>query len=136
MWNTSRKRTQSFQYVSLQFVEQILRKHLLLISLDKINTMSSIDTWVSDKLHDILGISDKYISQYLIALCKKSSSSDGFVEKLKETGTVDIDSNMVNFAKELWERVIEIFYCSRVTCGWCLILFTINLKPICTIVWR
>lgn len=91
--------------------------------------MSSIDTWVSDKLHDILGISDKYISQYLIALCKKSSSSDGFVEKLKETGTVDIDANMVNFAKELWERVIKISYCNTVTCAWPLILFIIDLKP-------
>lgn len=67
--------------------------------------MSALDTWVSDKLHDILGISDKYISQYLIGLCKKSATSDGFIETLKETGTVDIDNNMVNFAKELWERV-------------------------------
>lgn len=67
--------------------------------------MSSLDTWVSDKLHDILGISDKYISQYLIGLCKKSSSSDGFVEKLRETGAVDINTNTLQFAKELWEKV-------------------------------
>lgn len=67
--------------------------------------MSSLDTWVSDKLHDILGISDKYISQYLIGLCKKATSSDGFIDNLRETEAVDINPQVIQFAKELWERV-------------------------------
>ncbi|XP_013406683.1 pre-mRNA-splicing factor ATP-dependent RNA helicase DHX16 [Lingula anatina] len=67
--------------------------------------MSMIDTWVNDKLHDILGISDKYIGQYLIGLASKAASSDDYIEKLKETKTVDIDANMENFAKELWSKV-------------------------------
>ncbi|CAC5424154.1 DHX16 [Mytilus coruscus] len=66
--------------------------------------MSSLDTWVSDRLHDILGISDKYISQYLIGLCKKATSSDGFIDSLRETEAVDINAQVIQFAKELWER--------------------------------
>ena len=67
--------------------------------------MSINEVWVNDRLHDILGISDKYIGQYLIALAKKSSSANEYIAKLRETGTVEIDTNMVNFAKELWDRV-------------------------------
>ncbi|CAH1784821.1 unnamed protein product [Owenia fusiformis] len=67
--------------------------------------MSVLDQWVGDKLHDILGISDKYIAQYLVGLAKQSKSGDGFVEKLKETNTIDVGPSMVIFAKELWDKV-------------------------------
>ncbi|KAK3088261.1 hypothetical protein FSP39_016720 [Pinctada imbricata] len=64
-----------------------------------------METWVNDKLHDILGISDKYIGQFLIGLAGKSSSPSDYVEKLRDTGTVDIDTKMVNFAHELWNKM-------------------------------
>lgn len=67
--------------------------------------MTQVETWVNDKLHDILGISDKYIAQYLIGLAKKSSSADEYIEKLRDTGTVEIDQNMVNFSQELWHKI-------------------------------
>ncbi|WAR30568.1 DHX16-like protein [Mya arenaria] len=67
--------------------------------------MSNLETWVNDQLHDILGISDKYIGQYLIGLAKKASSSDDYVQQLKDTGTVDIDDQMVKFSHELWDKV-------------------------------
>ena len=67
--------------------------------------MSAVETWVNDKLHDILGLSDKYIAQYLIGLAQKSPSADEYVEKLRETGTVEIDQSMVTFSKELWNKV-------------------------------
>ena len=67
--------------------------------------MSMVERWVGDKLHDILGISDKHIAQYLIGLAGKASSSDDFVRRLKDTGTVDVDANMVNFCNELWNKV-------------------------------
>mgnify|MGYP003690823551 CR=1 FL=1 len=66
---------------------------------------SLIETWVNDKLHDILGISDKFISQFLLGLAKKATDHDDFVNKIRETGTVDIDTNMLNFAHELWNKV-------------------------------
>ena len=67
--------------------------------------MSSIETWVNDKLHDILGISDKYIAQYLIGLAHKARDPEEYVQKLRDTGTVDIDDAMVTFSSELWNKV-------------------------------
>lgn len=64
-----------------------------------------LETWVNDKLHDILGISDKYISQYLLGLAKKATDPNDFIDKIRETGTVEIDTNMLNFAHELWQKV-------------------------------
>lgn len=66
---------------------------------------SLLETWVNDKLHDILGISDKYISQYLLGLAKKATGPNDFTDKIRETGTVEIDTNMLNFAHELWQKV-------------------------------
>ncbi|XP_048777576.1 pre-mRNA-splicing factor ATP-dependent RNA helicase DHX16-like [Ostrea edulis] len=66
---------------------------------------SIIETWVNDKLHDILGISDNFISQFLLGLAKKSADPDEFIRKLRETGTVEIDANMINFAHELWNKL-------------------------------
>lgn len=64
-----------------------------------------IETWVNDKLHDIMGISDKLIAQYMIGLATKSSSIDNFIEKLKDTGTIEVDANVEIFARELWGKV-------------------------------
>lgn len=64
-----------------------------------------LETWVNDKLHDILGISDKYISQYLLGLAKKATDPNDFIDKIRETGTVEIDTNMLNFAHELWQKL-------------------------------
>lgn len=66
---------------------------------------SMLETWVNDKLHDILGISDKYISQYLLGLAKKATGPSDFIDKIRETGTVEIDTNMLNFAHELWQKM-------------------------------
>lgn len=66
--------------------------------------MSMLETWVNDKLHDILGISDRYIGQFLMGLASKSSSTEDYIQKLKDTQTVDIDENMVSFARELWKK--------------------------------
>lgn len=67
--------------------------------------MSFIDTWVKDKLHDILGMSDKYVAEYLINMASKSTSVESFLDKVKETGTIDVDSNFSNFAHQLWDKV-------------------------------
>ena len=69
--------------------------------------MAMVERWVNDSLHDILGISDKVIGQYLIGLAEKSNSPADYVQKLKDTGTVDVDAKMVSFAEELWGKVCE-----------------------------
>lgn len=67
--------------------------------------MAQLETWVNDKLHDILGISDKYIGQYLIGLATKSTSTDGYISSLKETGAIDVNDSVISFARELWDKV-------------------------------
>lgn len=68
--------------------------------------MALIERWVNDQLYDILGISDKYIAQYFIGLASKASSPDDFIQRLKDTGTVEVNSNLTTFAKDLFSRVI------------------------------
>ena len=59
--------------------------------------------YVGDRLHDLLGISDKYVAEYLIGLAGKSSSAAGFIDQLRDTVTVD--DAMIAFAQELWSKV-------------------------------
>lgn len=67
--------------------------------------MSGIVEWVSDRLHDILGLSDRYTAEFLVGLAKKSSSADGFLRKLKDTGAIAINETVSSFAVELWNKV-------------------------------
>ncbi len=67
--------------------------------------MSLIERWVSDKLHDILGMSDRTMAEYFVALAKKSNSVDALIDKIRDTGTIEVDSNVSSFARELFERV-------------------------------
>ncbi|XP_078489439.1 pre-mRNA-splicing factor ATP-dependent RNA helicase DHX16-like [Ciona intestinalis] len=66
---------------------------------------SATEVWVGDKLHDILGLSDKHIIQFLVGLCEKSTSPDEFVHKLRKTGALTMTSQMVDFAMELYDKV-------------------------------
>lgn len=76
--------------------------------------MASIERWVGDKLHDIMGISDKYVAQYLIGLAAKTNSVDTFITKIKETDTVEVDATFASFANELWNKVrLYFFYCTK-----------------------
>ncbi|CAG0883973.1 unnamed protein product, partial [Darwinula stevensoni] len=65
----------------------------------------SLEVWVSDKLYDILGLSDKYVPQFLISLASKSSSPSDLVEKIRKTDTIEVGDKIIAFAGELWERV-------------------------------
>ena len=73
-------------------------------------TMALTERWVNDKLYDILGISDKYIAQYMIGLASKANSPDDFVDQLKATQTVDVDNNVIAFAKELFQKVLQFYW--------------------------
>lgn len=66
---------------------------------------SDIETWVGDRLYDILGISDKYIAQYFVGLASKSESYQELIERIKDTGTVDVDAPLMSFAAELFNKV-------------------------------
>ncbi|TKS82481.1 putative pre-mRNA-splicing factor ATP-dependent RNA helicase DHX16 [Collichthys lucidus] len=67
--------------------------------------MANLEQWVSDRLHDILGLSDRYVSQFMIGTARKASSSQDFVTRLEQTGTIDIDPSVIAFAQELFEKI-------------------------------
>ncbi len=67
--------------------------------------MSDLVLWVSDSLHDILGLSDRHTSEFLISLAKNSSSEDAFVRKLRDTGAITVSEKIASFAAELWRKV-------------------------------
>lgn len=62
--------------------------------------MAELTTWVSDKLHDVLGFSDRYTVEYLIGLAKNSTSVESLVQKVSE-----VDNKMTSFAQELWSKL-------------------------------
>ena len=66
---------------------------------------SATVSWVSDQLHELLGLSDKYIAEYLFELAKKTTSPEAYVTKLKKTGAVTVNDSMRSFAVELWGKV-------------------------------
>ena len=65
--------------------------------------MSELTTWVSDKLHDVLGFSDKYTVEYLIGLAKNSASPGSLVQRVSEG--LNVDNKMASFAAELWSKM-------------------------------
>ena len=65
--------------------------------------MSELTTWVSDKLHDVLGFSDKYTVEYLIGLAKNSTSPESLVQRVSEG--LNVDNKMASFAAELWSKM-------------------------------
>jgi hypothetical protein len=63
----------------------------------------ALNTWVSDKLHDILGFSDKHAVEYLVSLSQSTKTSESFREKLQ--GFLGpLDGDVLNFANDLWQR--------------------------------
>lgn len=71
--------------------------------------MANLEQWVSDRLHDILGLSDRYVAQFMIGLVRKSSSLPDFIGRLKQTGTIDVDNKVEMFAQELFNKVMLLF---------------------------
>ncbi len=67
--------------------------------------MASIVSWVSDKLHDILGLSDRLTAEFLVELARKSNSPTNFVQKLREKGALEVNQAVESFAHELWNKL-------------------------------
>lgn len=68
-------------------------------------TMSDITSWVSDQLHVILGLSDRFVAEYMVGLARKSSSPETLECKLQETNTITVNPLVRKFISELWKRV-------------------------------
>lgn len=66
--------------------------------------MSSINTWVSDQLHDLLGFSDPSVVNYVVAIAKKHSDTKSLLEAL-ERCEIPNNSSTSAFAEQLLVRV-------------------------------
>ncbi|KAL6734318.1 hypothetical protein Aduo_004872 [Ancylostoma duodenale] len=65
----------------------------------------SVEQWVNDELHSIVGISDRTISQYVLALAKRSSSTDDFIGKLRDNDALEINDGVRKFASQLMNKL-------------------------------
>lgn len=62
-------------------------------------------SWVSDQLHELVGLSDRYTAEFLVGLAKKAHSSESYVRKLQETGAIAVNDSVRSFAVQLWSKV-------------------------------
>lgn len=67
--------------------------------------MAGIEQWVSDQLHSILGLSDRYVAQFLVHMAKKSVSKHDLVRKIQDTGTITVNDEVVGFVGQLFDQV-------------------------------
>merc|ERR1712062_99298 len=70
--------------------------------------MSSSDLrmWVNDELHGITGISNVAIADFLVGMAEKSKSAQDFMQKIRDTDTLDVDKkNISDFAQNLYDKI-------------------------------
>lgn len=67
--------------------------------------MPSVADWVFDQLHDIVGFSEKIVAEFMVCLAEKSKSPDDLLKQIRENQTIEVNSNVVRFAHELWQKV-------------------------------
>lgn len=65
--------------------------------------MANLTSWVTDRLHDVLGFSDRHTAEYLVSLAKSSTSSDSMLQKISDS--LGGDDKMLGLARDLWSKV-------------------------------
>ncbi|XP_064101171.1 pre-mRNA-splicing factor ATP-dependent RNA helicase DHX16-like [Macrobrachium nipponense] len=63
----------------------------------------SLKAWVNHRLHDVLGMSDSTVAEYLLRLAQKQPSKKHIVLELQND--IDVDSDVEKFIGELWDKV-------------------------------
>ena len=64
---------------------------------------AELQDWVSDKLHENMGMSDKHAVAYLVSLAKKTNSVSKYISTLSDV--LGDDHNFNEVARELWNKV-------------------------------
>ena len=54
------------------------------------NFRMSLERWVNDELHNILGLSDQTIAQFVISLARMSTTTDDFIGELLTLMEIDL----------------------------------------------
>ena len=67
--------------------------------------LQDLRMWVNDELHGITGISNLAIADYLLGMAEKSKSAQDFMQKIRDTDTLDVDQKVSDFAQKLYDKI-------------------------------
>uniref|UniRef100_A0A8C4N743 RNA helicase n=1 Tax=Eptatretus burgeri TaxID=7764 RepID=A0A8C4N743_EPTBU len=67
--------------------------------------MAGLEAWVGEQLLDLMGMTDKYVAPFLVAMAQRSGSASELTQRLKDTQTIHVDDRVVGFCRLLWEKV-------------------------------
>lgn len=68
-------------------------------------TPAALERWVLEELHTVLGLSKRHVAQFLIGTAQRCASAEEFVQRLRDTDTLDLDGPARDFALRLWSKV-------------------------------
>lgn len=68
-------------------------------------TPAALERWVQDELHAVLGLSERHVAQFLIGTARRCGSAEEFVQRLRDTDTLDLGGPARDFALRLWSKV-------------------------------
>lgn len=68
-------------------------------------TLAGLERWVQDELHSVLGLSERHVAQFLIGTAQRCGSAEEFVQRLRDTDTLDLSGPARDFALRLWNKV-------------------------------
>ncbi|CAK7310173.1 pre-mRNA-splicing factor ATP-dependent RNA helicase DHX16 [Vulpes vulpes] len=68
-------------------------------------TPAGLERWVQDELHAVLGLSERHVAQFLIGTAQRCASAEDFVQRLRDTDTLDLSGPARDFALRLWTKV-------------------------------
>ena len=69
-------------------------------------TPAGLERWVQDELHSVLGLSERHVAQFLIGTAQRCASAEEFVQRLRDTDTLDLSGPARDFALRLWNKVL------------------------------
>ncbi|OCT66226.1 pre-mRNA-splicing factor ATP-dependent RNA helicase DHX16 [Xenopus laevis] len=67
--------------------------------------MEGVEMWVKNQLHDVLGMSDRHVAQFLVGTALRSTSTADLLTRLRDTGAIDVTEKVKGFLEELWQRI-------------------------------
>lgn len=68
-------------------------------------TPAGLERWVQEELHSVLGLSERHVAQFLIGTAQRCASAEEFVQRLRDTETLDLGGPARDFALKLWSKV-------------------------------
>lgn len=88
-------------------------------------TQAELERWVQEELHSVLGLSERHLAQFLIGTAQRCASGEEFVQRLRDTDTLDLGGPAGDFALRLWSKVRapgrpapqKLVFCSETECS-------------------